>query len=296
MSVNIGIGIVTCDRPDFFAKCVASVPDGVGRVVVVNDGTPYDDGVYPSTVDEVIQHPANRSVGVAKNDALRYLLARGCDYLFLVEDDTEILRPDVFEAYIRAAEISGLWHLNFGPGSPFNRIQARSGFDLHNRGEMTTHTPPNPRLVVSYADDVRIALYQHAVGMFSFFGRRILEQVGLHDEAYRNAWEHVDLTYRIIKAGLHPPFWYFADLWDSSRYLGEVAGAIEQSVIARDRTAWLANVEAGREHYRAVHGHYPNQVRDATRDELFGALRGLQGTYGSAGRRVAAPTAAGGAS
>lgn len=279
MGTKLGVGIITCDRPDYFSRCIASLPEGVGTVVVVNDGAPYADSVYPPKVDELIQHPANRSVGISKNDALRYLLQDGCDYLFIMEDDTEILRPDVFETYIRTAEVSGLRHLNFGPGSPFNRRQTRQGTDLHDRNLLARQTPPDPRAIIPYPGGVQVALYLHAVGMFSFFGRDVLEQVGLHDEAYVNAWEHVDLTYRIIKAGMHPPFWWFADVWDSSRYLGELEGALDRSTIARDRKAWEENLVRGREHYRQVHGHYPNELGIAPEVEVKRALNSIRTRY-----------------
>lgn len=279
MSSKIGIGVVTCERPDYFTKCINSVPDGVGTVVVVNDGAPYDPGLYPAKVSEVIQHERNLCVGISKNEALRYLMAQGCEYLFLIEDDMELLRHDVFERYIRTAEISGVWHLNYGPGSPFNRRQATKSFDLHTRHLLDKTSPPAPRLVVDYEGGYQIALYEHTVAMFSFFSREVIERAGFHDETYTNAWEHVDLTYRIIKAGMHPPFWYFADVWDSTCYIREQEGAIENSAIAKDERKWEMNLQLGAEHYRQVHGHYPNEVRNATEDEVRRILHSLRLRY-----------------
>lgn len=282
MGTKIGIGIVTYERPEYFRQCIGSLPDGVGTIVVVNDGRPYDDSIYPSSVKHVIQHTENKSVGVSKNEALRYLLQDGCDYLFLIEDDMEVLRHDVFEKYIRTAEVSGLWHMNYGPGTPINRRQLKSA-DAHDRDKAIKDSPPNPRLIVQYDGDTQVALYLHLAGMFSFFGRSVIEQVGLHDEAYYNAWEHVDHTYRVIKVGRHPPFWWFADVWDSTKYLREIEGNIENSSITKDTEKWKVNIEQGAEHYRQVHGHYPNQIRNASDLEVKSTLRMIMTAYAGRG-------------
>ena len=41
MSSNIGVGIVTCNRPEFFEQCFKSIPShigGIDHIVIVNDG------------------------------------------------------------------------------------------------------------------------------------------------------------------------------------------------------------------------------------------------------------------
>lgn len=58
------------------------------------------------------------------------------------------------------------------------------------------------------------------------------------------------ITYRIIKAGLHPPFWYFADIYNSHLYLTEAPEAIDKSSIANDTEQWEKNVYGGREIYK----------------------------------------------
>ena len=276
MGTKIGIGIVTCDRPAYFKRCINSIPDGVGTVVVVNDGKPYDNSLYPSKIMEVIQHRSNMCVGISKNEALTHLIKSDCDYLFLIEDDTEILRPDVFDTYIKTAELSGLWHMNFGPGSPFNRRQTTIKYDLYDRNLLDKYSTPNPRLIIQYAGGAQVALYKHSVAMFSFFVKDIIEKIGFHDEMYINAWEHVDLTYRIIKAGMHPPFWWFADVWDSTQFLKEIEGALENSTISKDAIKWEENIVKGREYYKQVHGHYPNEVRDASEEEVKRILSSIK--------------------
>ena len=48
----------------------------------------------------------------------------GCDHIFLVEDDMIIKDPNVFKAYVTAAQESGIWHLNYGLQGGLNRAQA----------------------------------------------------------------------------------------------------------------------------------------------------------------------------
>ena len=52
-----------------------------------------------------------------------------CDYIFIIEDDMLIKKPDVFNKYIEAYQATGIHHFNYGPGSPFNRKQ-KIQFDL----------------------------------------------------------------------------------------------------------------------------------------------------------------------
>lgn len=280
MKNKIGVGVVTYKRPDYFKTCINSIPN-VDTLVVVNDGDPYDSSLYPSKVKEVIQHTKNKSVGVSKNELMRYLIQDGCEHIFLVEDDMEILRTDVFDEYIKAASASGIWHLNYGPGSPFNRIQNREilKMDLAGRHLLDKHSQVNPRLVVEYKNGSKIALYQHSVGMFTYFHKGVIKNIGYHDEHFHNAWEHVELTYRAIKMGLHPPFWYFADLWDSTQYVREIEGAIENSVIAKDTEKWKKNVGEGAAWYQHLHGHYPAQVADTPPERVNEILGLIKKTY-----------------
>ena len=201
--MKIGVGIITCNRPEFFRQCFNSLPkEKIDEIVVVNDGKPLP---FDISKGVVLDNPVNVGVGKSKNRALKYLFDKGCDYLFLLEDDMIIKRDDVFEAYINAYKQSGIHHFNYGPGSPFNRKQTIQNFDLHNRHLLDQHSEPNPKTIIDYGT-VKVSLFEHTVAMFSFFTREVLEKVGLLDEEFYNAWEHVDHTYRIIKAGFHPPF------------------------------------------------------------------------------------------
>jgi GT2 family glycosyltransferase len=205
---------------------------------------------------------------------MQHLLDRGCDYIFIIEDDMIILDPSIFDKYIEEYKKSGIHHFNYGPGSPFNRKQDIQ-FDLHNRHLLKQDSEPNPKMVLDYKT-VKVSLFEHTVAMFSFFTKEVLEKVGLIDQAFYNAWEHVDHTYRIIKAGYHPPFWWFADLHDSHKYLTEAPGAIDNSSIANKTEQWEKNVYGGREIYLKKHGHYPNQPPYVSKEDVVKIIKKLK--------------------
>lgn len=262
MKNKIGVGVVTYKRPEFFKNCIATIP-GVDTLVVVNDGTPYDNSLYPSTVKEVIQHSTNKSVGVAKNAALRYLVQDRCDHLFLIEDDMLITNPNVFVEYIKSAEKSGIWHLNYAYHGPAN-------VDAMKR--------PNPKMTIQYDDDRVMSFNQHCVGAFSYYLKTIIKHIGYMDERFKNSWDHVEHTYRIIKTGLHPPFWWFADLANSNTMISEQACSTTSTTIERT-PEWNENMVMGMNWFKTKHGHIPVQVPHTPQDQTVQVLQTIQRNY-----------------
>jgi len=269
---KIGVGIITCNRKDYLVNLLESISYRNDiELVIINDGGPLE---ITGWNYYVINNETNLGVGKSKNRAMQHLLDKGCDYIFIIEDDMIILDDTIFEKYIKASKVSGIQHFNYGPGSPFNRKQ-NIQFDLHNRHLLDQHSEPNPRLVIDYGNDVKVSLFEHTVAMFSFFTRKVLEEVGLIDENYYNAWEHVDHTYCIIKAGYHPPFWWFADIYDRHKYLTEAPGAIDNSSIANKTEQWEKNVYGGREIYKQKHGHYPNEPPYVSKEQVIQTIKQL---------------------
>jgi GT2 family glycosyltransferase len=275
---KIGVGIITCNRLNYLRNLLKTIPKyKINELVVVNDGLPVNDYVEKEfEFGTWIDNPVNLGVGKSKNKAIKHLMSLECDYIFIIEDDMLIKDPTVFDRYIEAYKKSGIHHFNYGPGSPFNRRQTIQDFDLHNRHLLDQHSEPNPKLVIEYSKDIKIALYEHTVAMFSFFTKEVLDKVGYIDEEFYNAWEHVDHTYRIIKAGYHPPFWWFADIADSDKFLTEAPGAIDNSSIASKSEQWSKNVYGGREIYKRKHGHYPNNPPLVLKEEVITVLKNLK--------------------
>jgi hypothetical protein len=236
-----------------------TVPD-VDEFVIVNDGSPYPDNIYDKRA-HVIQHKHNTCVGVSKNDALRYLISKDCDHLFLIEDDVLIKRPDVFEAYINAAKTSGIWHLNYALQGPANRKQVNRINNVNERQDLQQDSEPNPREIIEYDNGVKIALYPNIVGSFSYYLKGIIKNVGYMDERFKNAWEHVLHTQQVISKGLHPPFWWFADIANSYDYLTDIPGCIQDSTIAHTPD-WNKNFQTGMMMYKQMYGWIPQQTPD----------------------------------
>lgn len=270
MNKKTGVGIITCDRLNFLEGLIKSlVPceKFIDELVVINDGKDIPKWDLP--YGEWIDNEKNIGVAKTKNKALRHLIKKNCEYFFIIEDDMLIKNPSVFKQYIEASNVTGIQHFNYGPGSPFNRKQTIQTFDLHNRHLLNQDSEPNPKLIIDYGK-CKIALYEHTVAMFSFFTKNVLKTVGGFPEEYDRCWEHVDHTYQIIKAGFHPPFWWFADLANSHDLIQEAPGAIENSSIAKDKTEWNRRVMEGREIYKQKHGHYPNNPpKQYTKKKLY---------------------------
>ena len=237
MNEKIGLGIVTYNRKDYFDKIFSSVPlYAIDEIVIVNDGTPYGVDI---TVPH-IQHPKNMGVGVSKNDAMRHLLAKGCDYIFLMEDDIIIKSPDVFQAYIKASKETGIQHFNYSQHGLMNKVQNTEKPALKTKIQYNT---------------VSIELYPHCVGAFSFYTKKCLETVGLMDEQFYNATEHVEHTYNIIKNNMHPPFWWFADIENSNHYLTDIPWSPENSTIS-SKPNHVNMVHKGLDYFYRKHGEH----------------------------------------
>ena len=240
--MKIGVGIITYNRPELLRKCVNSlIPAQIDEVVVVNDGNPLP---FDIGNGKLIENKTNLGVGKSKNKALSYLMEKGCDYLFLIEDDIFIKDISVFERYIEASKITGIQHFNFSQHGMMNKSWPGGN--------------PNPRIIIDYSK-IKLPLYPHCVGAFSFYTRKCLDNIGLIDERYFNACEHVDHTYEIIKAGMHPPFWYFADIENSWKYIGDEEWDIKKSTISSSPNHQQM-MKAADNIFISKHGMVPAQI------------------------------------
>lgn len=265
----IGAGIVTCNRPDFFVKCFRTIPKDI-QLVVVNDGSDFKDWqrLLKERPFEYIHNKQNIGVGKSKNKLFKALLDKGCTDIFLIEDDIIVKDPKVFKEYVRAREISGIHHFNFGYHGPANKGNISGG-------------EPQPRYVIDYGD-IKIAFNTHSVGAFCYYTKEVLDKVGLIDEDYTNAFEHVDHDYRIFKAGMGAPYWHFPDIANSTDYLDEIECSEKSSAI-RPRSDWRDNITRGAELFTKKHGYMPawqNAVPDTDSGKIKQILKDLKKKYG----------------
>jgi len=260
---KIGIGIVTCNRKDFFNQLIKSIPD-VDNIVVVNDGNPYDEYFYTSKVLELIQHKRNKGIAKSKNDALKYLAGQNCEHIFLLEDDIAINDQSVFESYIQASRVSGILHFNYA---------------YHGKWNKDKNGKPTPRVVKNYADGVKIAFHSDLTGALSYFRKSVLESVGFMDENYINVLEHVDHTYRITQKGYHPPFRWFADIESSFDSIRELDPVLEESVNSRHIISTRMRARIFGAYFRLKHGYRPHLVPTVDEKELLNILDDIKSKF-----------------
>lgn len=239
MKPRIGLGIVTYNRPDYLRQCMTGVMTHLlpfaSHIAICNDGSdPQHKRVYDQIYSElpleitIFDQKENKGVAHAKNTVLRHLMDKGCEYLFILEDDVIPDSPMAFEGYINAHKASGIHHMMFAH---------------HGNG--------NP---ASFAIRGLVAYYPNCVGAYCFYTRKAIETIGYFDEHFKNAWEHVEHTFRLANAGLTSQFWAFADASDSRNWLHEIPGSIDHSTREIDLEK---NVTAGMEYWRKKDGGPP---------------------------------------
>lgn len=217
---RVGVGIVTYNREFTLKKLINSLPlELIDVVVIVNDGTAIDETQLRGIT--LINNKVNIGVGRSKNKALKYLIQKKIDHFFIIEDDIFVKDRMVFEKYIEASRVSGIQHFNFG---------------LHGTLNLNENRSPKIKISLNF-NKINICFYDHCVGAFSYFSKLVIDKVGLYDERYYNALEHLDHTYLICQQNFHPSYWYFADIENSNCYLGDEYWSSQQSVISANNDA-----------------------------------------------------------
>ena len=242
---KIGLGLITCDRYHFLEKSVSSILEQTKNFnkeefnfVVIDDTL---DSIrkdrkelsFLNGVNVFFTPEGKQGVGKAKNYALKTLIAAECEHIFLMEDDIEMLDSSVFSLYINAVKNTGIKHLNFG---------------LHGNHNRNLVNEPITRRIINYPDETKIVLYPNILGAFSYYHIDVLNTVGIMDDQFYNALEHVDHTYQIIKAGYHPPFRWFADVQGSESCLKDIVPDHQQSKI-RSEEDFIKNFLANHDRF-----------------------------------------------
>lgn len=260
---KIGIGIVTYNAPERIRKSAFTVPSNVDEFVIVNDGTShlYDSTCYPK-IAEIINHPRNLTVACAKNNAIRNLIQKGCDYVFIMEDDIMIKNENVFDSYIEASVNSNIHHLLYGYHGPAN---------IKNDGS----NEPNPRLIVEYPNNTMISLNPHCVGAFCLYTKQSIKRVGYMREDFKNAFEHVEHSYRYVRAGLLPAYWWWPDIANSNDFLKEIASSTESTTIPHT-DEWKMNYTRSFNTFKSLHGFTPVEVPDSQQNIVLENLKNIK--------------------
>jgi hypothetical protein len=189
---KIGVGILTHSRPELFKKLLESLPTGINTYVVYATNEAFMNAptltpMYHALNIQCDVFTRPTCISWCKNQLLRMMINDDCKHLFLLEDDIEIADPQVFEKYIAAAENTGILSLCYKGDS-----KVRNAIDINGTS-------------IAFADTLNRS--------FVYYPKSFIKTLGSYDERYdKSTIEHIDLTYRFIKAGVLPPWGWFADL------------------------------------------------------------------------------------
>ena len=106
----------------------------------------------------------------------------------------------------------------------------------------------------------------------------VIKHVGMWDLGFKNAFTHIDWTYRVILKGLMPQFWWFPDISDSQNFIEEIPGSTENSSIT-NKGMYKQNWEVSAEYWIKKYGYFTNAIPDTTQDLVIKRLDFLKKNY-----------------
>ena len=258
--MKIGVGIITCNRRDFFEKCYKSIPDYIDKLIVINDGDDLEIGSLLKSDHVYHKNTENKQVGECKNIAMRHLLNSGCDYIFTIEDDSFIKDPDAFKKYIETSKETGIHHFNFG---------------FSQKENLDKNLNPVYKKIIEYKN-AKIVLTPNILGAFTFYTRECLMNIGLHHHKFNTGHgDHPELTYRAYKHGYTTPFWWFADLYESWNLIGNQSNMGDDSLVRNQQKFW-DNFRGACENFKELHGVNMLEVPLKTEQEVIKVLKELK--------------------
>ena len=223
---KIGLGIVTYNRPEYLVQTIKGVVKHllkeVDSIWIYDDGSDeYYSEIYKNLPPQIKVHVSkeNKGVAVSKNWLIAKLIEEGCDYIFIGEDDIIPTNKKAITGYLKAAEATGISHMMFAHHGPANLVE--------------------PVFKSEYIEG-----YPSCIGAWTFYTRDALQDVGLHDENFTNAYEHVELTWRLVKAGYTTPWGAFTDVVNSHKWLKEIPESFNNSSIEKTPEWALKTVES----------------------------------------------------
>lgn len=258
---KIGIGLITWNRENYYEKVLDSIPTNiVDEFIVVKDGGGEPYTKKPQS-GEYIEFLGNEGNTRSKSLVWNYLLSKGCKHIFLIEDDIEILDENVFEAYIEAACKSGIWHLNF------EKVELTCG---GGKSDIIK--------TIDYPNGCKIDFHQHLQGGFMYALDTVIKHVGDWDYGFKNAYTHVEWSYRVAKNNLWPGFWWFPDVHGSDKLLRQIPGSGHNSSIT-NKDKYNIYQEMGVKRFTEKYGYFVNAIPRPSEQEIEQSARDLYIKY-----------------
>lgn len=263
-----GIALITCNREEFFAQALESIPQGkFGKVYVVDASDPdkkYAEKYREKFGFKLVKCSKRVVVGVAKNLALRRMMRDDIVHLFLMEDDVMITNPDIGEKYIETANTTGIWG-----------TLAHNG---HGNGNRDSEGKIDPKNTVSYDNGVKLDFFYQSVQPFVYIHKNIIRHVGLFDEFYKNAIEHLDhyKAQEVMKLGSF--YHWFPSPGDCGDDMVDIDENHEGSIIRRD-DSWHEDLKAGAKHFLGKYQYHPFNMPLASEAQVLERLDYLEENY-----------------
>jgi glycosyltransferase involved in cell wall biosynthesis len=243
----IGVAIITYNRPDNFYKILESIKN-VDHIVLVKDGGTPKYTKIPNY--DFYQLTENKGVGFCKNWAIEKLLEKGCDHLWILEDDCLVTDNRVWQYCIEFSKESGLLHFNWN--------------DYRQ-----------PRFAKASFPKFEAYLNYHTEANFSYFHKDFLKDIRF-DTKYINAWEHVDLELQGEKLGFLPAFRIFVSPANLEKYLKLVDDG--ESTIS-GKAQYEERVVAGHHYLKDKWGKAINEFDPPNLDEFYEKMKEITLKY-----------------
>lgn len=171
MSYKIGVGCLTYNRPKHLElwkkQTIKWKEENIYFVHIADDSS------------------ERKGIAYRSNECLRTL--KGCDFIFLFNDDVFPIRSGWSDFFINAHKASGQHHFCYLKETP--TIKQKECFELGDR--QTSHS-------------FDIYSYNNCSGCFLFLTKEVVEKVGAFDERFgKYGFEHSNFSKRVHMAGLN---------------------------------------------------------------------------------------------
>jgi hypothetical protein len=252
MNNSFAIGVLTANRPILSEQCLQSLQ------------------WIKSEKTFVFNNP-DHNIAYGKNQIIQDFLGNTkSNYLFILEEDVKVVNPRIFYDYIEFSKQSGLQHLLWGLAGPNN---------LKDNPITKIKNLPDIRFGVKYPDFACV-FFKHCVGVFNLYTREVFNTVGLMDEHFENALEHVEFSQRIVNAGFLPSYGLWPDVTTSFDSLVDLDPNFEFSTM-KEKNRVNQNVIDATELFTKKCGFSPYVFQDIKEAEVVKKLQEIQAKYGS---------------
>lgn len=200
--MKVFVIIVTYKGKRWYDKCFESLRKSTLPVeIVVVDNSPGEEDAkhIKEHFQEVhlIKTEENLGFGRANNLGMRYALDNGCDYVFLLNQDTWLEQPEAIERLVAIAKK----HSEYGIVSPMHLSADKKLVDMNI--EYDDHTCSKTLVSDLYCDCVKEIYPTDYINAAAWLlPRRTLETVGGFDPIFKHYEEDDNYLHRVLYHGL----------------------------------------------------------------------------------------------